>query len=230
MKAPFSFKNARKTRAGRIIGWRGMAVIVGTAFLAWGVGFIVFVNHLPKAADFVPGNHAGLDNADGIVVLTGGALRLKTGLSLLESGAAPKVFVSGVHHGVDVSELLRVSQQNPDRVACCIELGHEASDTRGNAVESAQWAARGGYQRIILVTADYHMPRAALEFALLAPGLTVSRYPVFSGNVKTEEWYRFPGTALFIAGEYTKSLLTLFRYAVFVSTRKAFTSLGAIFS
>lgn len=234
MKPPFSFKNRSKSKSGRVIGWRGLMSLMAVALVAWCVGFVIFVHHLPKASDQTLGeagshpsaNPSANPSADGIVVLTGGAQRLKTGLSLLEAGVAPKLFVSGVHRGVDVTALLRVSRQTPDRVSCCIELGHEASDTRENAIESAEWATSGGYQSIILVTADYHMPRATLEFALLAPELTVYPHPVFAGNVKTEEWYRFPGTAAFIAGEYSKSLVTLLRYSLFVITRSALATLG----
>ncbi len=174
----------------------------------------MFVDALPEESQTAEAMIEQAEKSDGLVVLTGGAQRLKTGLALLERGAGRKLFVSGVHRGVDVAELLRVSQQDPARVACCIELGYLAGNTRGNAAESAEWARRSGFQSIRLVTADYHMPRSLLEFRILAPELTVTPHPVFPGNVRSREWYKFPGTALFIAGEYTKTLLSVARLGV----------------
>ena len=103
--------------------------------LFWSAGLIAFLTVLPDDVD---------DNAtatDAIVVLTGGSLRLNTGLALLQEGLAERLFVSGVHRGVDVQQLLRIARQSPDAAKCCISLGHEADDTAGNAAETSAWMA-----------------------------------------------------------------------------------------
>ena len=211
----FRSSSARRPRHARRSGYLRIAgAAVGLIAALWAVGFLIFVDALPEELETAEVMIAQAEPADGIVVLTGGAQRLKTGLALLERGAGQKLFVSGVHQGVDVAELLRVSQQDPARVACCIELGYLAGNTRGNAAESAEWARASGFDSIRLVTADYHMPRSLLEFRILAPDLAVTPHPVFPGNVRSREWYKFPGTALFIAGEYTKTLLSLARLGV----------------
>jgi uncharacterized SAM-binding protein YcdF (DUF218 family) len=46
---------------------------------------------------------------------------------------------------------------------CCIDLGKEAVDTRGNAEETAQWLAQYRFRSVRLITSDWHMPRARLE-------------------------------------------------------------------
>ncbi len=176
--------------------------------LAWTAGFIHFANGLPRA---VPDETV---QTDAIVVFTGGSLRLETGLGLLSDGKAKKLFISGVHRGVDVTEMQRVWKQDPDTVDCCIVLGYEADDTAGNAKESADWVHKEGYTSIRLVTASYHMPRSLAEFEILAPDVTVIPHPVFPGHVKTEEWYKYPGSAFLVAGEYTKTLVTLARASV----------------
>jgi uncharacterized SAM-binding protein YcdF (DUF218 family) len=47
--------------------------------------------------------------------------------------------------------------------ACCVDLGHEAVDTRSNAKETAQWVKAHGYKSVRLVTSDWHMARAGME-------------------------------------------------------------------
>lgn len=182
--------------------WRRKAILATASVVAaaWAVGLVYFASTLPY------GQPDETARTDAIVVFTGGSLRLEAGLRLLSAGKAEKLFVSGVHRGVDVEELKRVWKQAPKTVDCCIVLGYEADDTAGNARESADWVKQEGYRSIRLVTADYHMPRSLVEFRKLAPDVTVVPHPVHPSHVKTREWYKYPGTALLIAGEYTKTL------------------------
>jgi len=175
--------------------------------IAWCAGFIVFALNLPSDVS-EPDR-----KTDAIVVLTGGSLRLETGLQLLEDERAKKLFVSGVHRGIDVKELMRASQQNPSRADCCLVLGYEADDTVGNAHETAEWMAKEGYTTLRLVTAVYHMPRSLVEFQAAMPTVTLIPHPVFPDHVKSNDWYRYPGTALLLASEYTKTLLAYLRNA-----------------
>jgi uncharacterized SAM-binding protein YcdF (DUF218 family) len=146
--------------------------------------------------------------------LTGGSLRLEQGLALLADRRAKKLFVSGVHRGVDVRELLRLSRQAPEELDCCIALGYEADDTAGNAVETAVWIDSEGYRSLRLVTAGYHMPRSLLEFRAAMPGVEIVPHPVFPGQVKIEAWWRWPGTAALIASEYNKFLIAVAGHAL----------------
>ena len=66
---------------------------------------------------------------DAIVVLTGGRLRLESGLALLADGKAKKLFISGVNPRVERDVLLRSLGPAAEREACCIVLGHEADNT-----------------------------------------------------------------------------------------------------
>lgn len=148
---------------------------------------------------------------DAIVVLTGGTQRLDRGLDLLAAGKAKKLFVSGVHSGVEIADLLRVSHPVPDWIACCIVLGHEASSTLGNAFETASWMRREGYTSLRLVTASYHMRRSLLEFGRAMPDIHVVAHPVFPELVKQAEWWATPAAALLLIGEYDKYLGALLR-------------------
>ena len=180
-------------------------VLLIAGLTAWGTGFALFA----RQAAALPGEPDRV--TDAIVVLTGGSLRLTTGLSLLEAERAEKLFVSGVYRGVDVEELLRVSRQAPDAVECCVVLGYAAGDTRGNAAESADWLQAQGYRSFRLVTANYHMPRSLLEFRRAVPEIEIVAHPVAPTNVHVEQWWRWPGTTALLISEYNKYLVALLR-------------------
>ncbi len=173
---------------------------------------VVWLGGLVWFARSIPGEIADSDSAtDAIVVLTGGSLRVQSGLALLAGGKAKKLFVSGVYHSTDVTALLRISRQSPEHVACCIVLGHEADNTFGNALETAQWMRSEGFHSLRLVTASYHMPRSLLEFSRTMPEARIIPHPVFPERVKQERWWAWPGTASLIVAEYQKYLLALAR-------------------
>jgi uncharacterized SAM-binding protein YcdF (DUF218 family) len=171
----------------------------------WLGGFVWFARSIPSE---VPDAES---ETDAIVVLTGGSLRVQSGLALLAAGKAKKLFVSGVYHSTDVAALLRISRQSPEHVACCVVLGHEADNTLGNAIETAQWMRQEGFHSLRLVTASYHMPRSLLEFSRVMPDMRIVPHPVFPESVKQQRWWASPGTAVLILGEYHKYLLALVR-------------------
>lgn len=180
--------------------------VVGAALLFWIAGLFAFLQSIPKEPNRSP------LITDTIVVLTGGSLRLQTGLQLLQQARAGKLFVSGVHRGVDVEQLLKLARQSPTAADCCISLGHEADNTRGNAEETAAWMRKQGYRSLRLVTAAYHMPRSFIEFRHAMPDATIIRHPVFPAQVKLDQWWLWPGTAGLIFGEYSKYLIARTRH------------------
>jgi uncharacterized SAM-binding protein YcdF (DUF218 family) len=179
--------------------------VLGLA-LAWFCGFLYFVATLPdRVAD--PVSHT-----DAIVVLTGGSERLTTGMALLEGGLAGKLFISGVHRGVDVPDILKLARSHHPDHADAIVLGYAADDTVGNAAETAAWARAEGLTSLRLVTGAYHMPRSLTEFRQVLPGITIVPHPVFPDAVKSREWWRWPGTAALLATEYSKYVAAMTRH------------------
>ncbi len=182
----------------------GLAIFLGATAL-WLVGFFWF-------AVFLPDEIAAPERkTDAIVVLTGGSGRLSKGLELLAQKNAEKLFVSGVYRGVEVAELLRLSQQAPEELSCCIALGYEADNTRGNAIETAAWMRENGFLSLRLVTATYHMPRSLVEFRRQMPSIEILPHPVLSAHFKQRQWWRYPGSASLLASEYSKFLIALLR-------------------
>jgi len=196
-------EGANKRRRARWLA--ALATLAGTVVLALALGFLWFVQQLP---DRVAETQR---HTDAIVVLTGGSGRVGQGLQLLAQGKADKLFVSGVYQGVDVAELLRVSQQDPEHLACCVALGYEAGTTEGNAIETAEWMRAQGYESLRLVTAAYHMPRSLLEFRRRMPEIEIVPHPVFPEHVKQDDWWRWPGSTHLLVGEYGKYVVARLR-------------------
>lgn len=140
--------------------------LVAAVALAWVIGFGWFMLALPGASD--------VKSTDAIVVLTGGAGRIDRGLDLLRARAARRMLVTGVAPDVGPIALAAEYRASPALFACCIDLGHEAVDTRSNAEETRDWVRRHGYKSVRLVTSDWHLRRAQLELAnALGPDVVV---------------------------------------------------------
>jgi uncharacterized SAM-binding protein YcdF (DUF218 family) len=171
----------------------------------WSWGLTRFVDSIPRTvAD-------DQRKTDAIIVLTGGTLRLETGFALLSRRTAEKLLVSGVDKSVPLEEVLRVTGMTPEDMACCVTLGYMAEDTGSNASESAAWVRSNRISSVRLVTAGYHMPRSLLEFRAALPDVEIVPHPVFPKHVMLEDWWRRPGTASLVVGEYNKYLLAALR-------------------
>jgi uncharacterized SAM-binding protein YcdF (DUF218 family) len=185
---------------------RRLAMAGAVVFVSLAGGFVWFLSRP------LPENEAA--PTDAIVVLTGGPLRLQSGMNLLRDGKGRKLFVSGVNQQVDLDALLRASGNAPGWASCCTTLGHDADNTLGNARETAQWMRQQGFKSLRLVTAWYHMPRSLLELDRAMPEIAIIAHPVFSDEVKREHWWMSPGSVLLLTGEYAKYLGALVRPVV----------------
>lgn len=153
--------------------WFG-SILLGICAL-WILGFAFFLFALPRSAPAAPA-------ADAIVVYTGiGGDRISAAMNLLNSGAAGRLLISGVNPQISRDEISKFWPGERDGFDCCVDLGHRAKSTEGNAIEVRDWASNQGYASLILVTSDYHMPRAVLETKDLMPAMTITPYPVDSG-------------------------------------------------
>jgi uncharacterized SAM-binding protein YcdF (DUF218 family) len=184
----------------------GLAVLALLLAMAWFAGLVWFAERVSRLTP-EPGE------TDAIVVLTGGSERVAEGVSLLVSGRARLLFVSGVPAGVTPEAVLSGAGAGTSGLTPNIVLGHAARDTAGNAAETAAWARREGVASLRLVTANYHMPRSLLEFRRALPGVAIIPHPVFPERFKDREWWRWPGTLTLMVREYDKYLLALLRDA-----------------
>ncbi len=178
--------------------WIAAAFVIGL----YVGGFFVFVFTLPKAP-------VGLAHADGIVALTGGDSRLDVAESLLEQGAGKRLLISGVYASNTKEELKRIVHGGK-RFDCCTDLGFTAQSTRGNAAEAAGWARAHGYRSLLIVTANYHMPRSLHEFSSQMPEVHLVPYPVAEDDVDVDAWWSNPHAFHVLHTEYAKYLGSLF--------------------
>jgi uncharacterized SAM-binding protein YcdF (DUF218 family) len=152
-------------------------------------------------------------SADAIVVLTGAEFRIAEGARLLQDGRGKRLLISGVHPHVTRGDLLRITHLPPERLDCCVDADTKALDTRGNARETRKWIDKHGYDSIILVTSNFHMPRSITEFALAMPGVRVVPHPVVPRGFPEEAWWLHLGTARLLLSEYLKFLPAALRLA-----------------
>lgn len=184
------------------------------AAMIWAVGLLAFasrVDHSTPAPEPAP--------ADGVVALTGASVvRLEEATKLLEQGKARRLLVSGVNRQASRDDILGVTKAVKPIYDCCVDLGFMAADTVGNAQETAEWARVRGYDSLILVTADFHMPRAMLELRAVMPDAEITAYPVPTESLDASSWWRTSRGARLMVMEYSKYLAVL--------GREAFLSLG----
>ncbi|MEZ5829358.1 MAG: YdcF family protein [Hyphomicrobiales bacterium] len=169
------------------------------------IGFIVFANSIARE----PREPAYA--ADGIVVLTGGVSRIDEATKLLAKRKAKRMLITGVGRETTMDELKTLTTQGEQYFNCCVDIDKEARNTIDNATETAEWVALHRYGSIIIVTSNYHMPRALAELARVLPGVTLIPYAVVDNNVHVERWWTYPGTTKLLLSEYLKYLPALGR-------------------
>jgi len=133
---------------------------------------------------------------------------------LLERGKGRRLRLSGVNKDATREDVLTVTGGVKPVYDCCVDLGYTAADTRGNAAEIAEWAKGKGYDSLIVVTSDYHMPRAMLLIRSAMPDAKLTPYPVVTGLVDVRHWWRRSGDARRLSIEYCKYLAILTRESV----------------
>lgn len=172
------------------------------------VGFVLFATGLDRT------QHDPEGTADGITVLTGGKARIAEAMRLLSQGKAKRVLITGVHRATTKKTLKEFAQEGNQLFTCCVDIDHEALNTIDNAAETRDWVAQKRYRSLIVVTSNYHMPRALAELGRAMPGVTLIPYSVVDNNVRLERWWLYPGTTKLLLSEYLKYLPALGRLGV----------------
>ena len=170
--------------------------------LAWLGGLTAFVAGLP-GPDAAPAGES-----DGVVVYTGGGgARIAAAMTLFADGTGERLLISGVHPDTSKERLAALWNGAPDIFACCVDLGRKARTTEGNAEEAAEWARAHDFRNVVLVTSDYHMPRAIAATKARLNDATVTPYVVASGYLNGKGWPVSAEAWRKIAGEFGKFIL-----------------------
>jgi uncharacterized SAM-binding protein YcdF (DUF218 family) len=187
-------------RAGRRFGPLARAACLATlgAMMLFAVGLWLFIRSVDRSAAVLP------EAADGIVVLTGGPDRIGDGVELLAKRLARRMLITGVRPGVSLETLGKPMPSFKPEMACCVDLEYAAQNTVGNAVAARAWMQRNGYHSLIVVTSNFHMPRALIEFRRTMPDVALYSHPVNSERVSVENWWREGPVARLLVLEYGK--------------------------
>jgi uncharacterized SAM-binding protein YcdF (DUF218 family) len=142
-----------------------------------------------------------------LVVATGGQLRIQKGVELLAGGKADRMLISGVGKGITkelLKENLAISNRQARFFDCCVEIEFTATDTNGNAQATFEWMQKHALDDILLVSANYHLPRAELIFKQYLPENSVYFQAVNPPDLKLSAWYSNWQTTRLLLKEYLK--------------------------
>ena len=136
--------------------------------------------------------HIGKKSSD-IVILTGGTNRIKDGLKIVNkfeesSTFNSKILVSGTGKGFTKMSLAKNIDFDFNLIECCIELDSISTNTYSNAFETLKWVKKNNISEFILITSNYHMPRAFLEFKYRMPNLKIFTYPITPEKHNINMW------------------------------------------
>jgi uncharacterized SAM-binding protein YcdF (DUF218 family) len=155
--------------------------LLGLALISVALGFVAFDSFTVPLKTEVRRASAG-------IVFTGALERVDAGLQLLDAGAIPRLYVSGVNAGAGIFPARFVSQfslRNPNipdsqrLVACCVEWGENANNTFQNASDTKCWVDRRGLTGpLLLITSRQHLARALAALAGALPHRALIPYPV----------------------------------------------------
>lgn len=175
-----------------------VAGLLAFGFVGAGFGFVAFLSQL-RGSETKP-----VRNADGIVVLTGGSSRVSDAMELLASGYGKRLLISGVHPTNDVHDISRTLPDSHKLFGCCVDLDRSAVNTRSNAAETRRWARERGFKSLIVVTSNYHMPRAIVELSHAMPDVTLVPFAVVGDKWRDEPWWTSGATLRLLLSEYAK--------------------------
>ncbi|MGH6704236.1 MAG: YdcF family protein [Bradyrhizobium sp.] len=167
-------------------------------FIGAAIGFVGFLSQL-HGTEVKPAREA-----DGIVVLTGGSSRVSDAMELLAAGYGKRLLISGVHPTSAISDISRSLSDNQSLLGCCVDLDRSAVNTRSNAAETRRWVHERGFKSLIVVTSNYHMPRAIVELSHAMPDVALIPFAVVGDRWRDEPWWTSGATIRLLLSEYAK--------------------------
>ncbi len=119
------------------------------------------------------------EGADAIFVLTGGENRIAEGFRAWREGKGRYLFILGAGRDARLEQVLPGHPALGPREREQVRLEGWSRNTFENAISAKSFVMMNGYRSVILVTSDYHVPRALRAFVTVLPAdVTVSVLPV----------------------------------------------------
>lgn len=137
--------------------------------------------------------HSSGRTADAILVLTGGENRIAEGFRAWEEGKGRDLFILGAGREATLSSILPAGKEISPADLSRIHIEGWSENTLENAFSAKSAVVSRGYREVILVTSDYHVPRAYLAMRkILPPDVSISVSPVVSNWRGNGAWHRLP--------------------------------------
>jgi len=131
--------------------------------------------------------------ADAIFVLTGGEGRIQEGYRAWSGGAARELYILGAGRRVPVTLIVPEASRIPAEALSRVHVEGWSENTLENAFSAKSAVVEGKYSSVILVTSDYHVPRAFLAFRKVLPpevSLSAIRVRPEAGTGASWRWAR----------------------------------------
>lgn len=157
-----------------------------------------------------------VDKIELVVVLTGGRGRLREGVELLRQGKGERLLISGMQPGTSLEDVFLANQLGPlePKLREQIVPGMASASTYENAREVREVIERYNPRSVLLITSNYHLPRARdflldeLQRSYYKRWPQLFFYGIESPNFGPQ-WYLSPNSWGIFLSEYLKSLLSL---------------------
>lgn len=169
--------------------------------ILWSLGFCAYLYDMRS-------DNITSSKTDGIIVLTGAKGRINLGLDILFSNQAQRMLITGVRNDFRLDSYLK---ENYTVLRPQIDLGYQAFNTAGNALEAKEWIEKNRLSRVVLVTSDYHKRRALLEFFYLLPTLKIVPTTTNSSDETPNVWR----LVLKLCREYNKLIGSMLRFLIY---------------
>lgn len=177
----------------RLTGW-ALLVLVAIVALSLGDFYRRTQSTFVSTAHPLPG-----------VVFTGQFSRVQAGLDFFERGHIAPLLISGTNPGAGIpvagfADQFKLSATLRTALAAgAIVLWTEANNTIENARETRQWLTTvTPGQPVVLITSQFHMPRASLALEQAVNDRQVLRYAVVEDTVRHDavavEFWKYLGT------------------------------------
>ena len=193
-----------------------LSLIILSIFILW---FIGLFNYKEKIVSF---KKKSFVEATNIVILTGGSNRIKGGLKIINNFNKSdlkniKLLISGTGKGftkLSVNKILSEKNDFYSFIKCCVELDSKSKNTYSNAIQTNKWVDKNNINQFILITSNYHMPRALLELKDQMPNIKIFEYPINPIKHEIKNWIYSFETFSLVFIEYSKFQLAKLRISV----------------
>lgn len=135
------------------------------------------------------------EKLDAIVVFSGAPERITAASYLINSQIAPSIFFAGQDNTKELESLILKS-----KLSCCIQYESSTKNTVEDAKVIGDWVKAKSLHSLVLVTTDYHVPRAMIELRRELPNARIRPFGVTTSEFNLGMvWHRSDMARIFLS-------------------------------